>query len=53
MTPIFKPLTSAFFAASTTFGVGALIEVESFGSWPAIASCSNAASKTVRAHGPP
>ena len=52
MTPIFIPLTLPDFAAATTAGTGALIDVESFGSWPAIVSCNNAASSTVRAHGP-
>ena len=40
-------------AASTTAGTGASMDVESIGSWPAITSCSSAASSTVRAHGPP
>ena len=39
-------------AAATTGGTGASIEVESIGSCPAIASCSSAASSTVRANGP-
>src|SRR5690606_15127891 len=38
--------------ASTSGGTGASIEVESSGSCPPIASCSSAASSTVRANGP-
>src|SRR3954464_15786605 len=40
-------------AAATTSGILASTEVESFGSWPAITSCSSAVSSTVRAPGPP
>src|SRR4051795_4602667 len=43
---------SAWRAASTTGGTGCGIDVESAGSWPAMTSCSSAASMTVRAHGP-
>ena len=46
------PLTSASRAAATTGGTGASIEVESHGSCPEIASCSSAASSTVRPNGP-
>ena len=46
------PATSCSRAAATTSGTGASIEVESSGSWPAMAACSSAASSTVRAHGP-
>lgn len=51
-TPIRSPLTSALRAADTTSGTGALMDVESAGSWPAITWCNGAASSTVRAHGP-
>jgi len=51
-TPIRMPLTSASRAAATTGGTGASIEVESHGSYPDMASCSRAASSTVRANGP-
>ena len=37
---------------TTTAGTGASIEVESIGSCPDIASCSRAASSTVRPNGP-
>src|SRR5215207_5060236 len=47
-----SPFTSPRRAASTTGGTGWSIEVESIGSCPAIASCSKAASRVVRAHGP-
>ena len=47
-----RPLTSACRAAATTGGTGASTDVESHGSWPEIASCSRAASSTVRASGP-
>ena len=46
------PFTSASRAAATTGGTGASIEVESHGSCPDIASCSRAASSTVRPNGP-
>ena len=51
-TPIRKPATSPCRAADTTGGTGASIEVESIGSCPDIASCSRAASSTVRPNGP-
>ncbi len=51
-TPMRSPLTSACRAAATTGGTGASTEVESRGSWPEMASCSSAASSTVRASGP-
>ena len=51
-TPTRSPLTSACRAAATTGGTGASIEVESHGSCPDMASCSSAASSTVRASGP-
>src|SRR2546429_86297 len=47
------PRTSALRAASTTGGTRASLEVEALGSGPAITSWSKAASRTVRAHGPP
>ena len=43
---------SARFAAAMTSGTGALIEVASIGSCPAMTLCSSAVSKTLRAHGP-
>ena len=49
-TPIRSPVTSARRAASTTGGTGASMLVESIGSWPAMTSCSSAASSTVRVH---
>ena len=51
-TPIRRPDTSPWRAASTTGGTGASIDVESIGSWPDIASCSRAASSTVLPNGP-
>ena len=50
--PIRSPATSPCRAASTTGGTGASIDVESIGSCPDMASCSRAASSTVRPNGP-
>src|SRR5690348_9187907 len=47
------PCTLPLRAASTTGGTGASMEVESSGSCPAMTSWRRAASRTVRAHGPP
>ena len=46
------PRMSPLPAPATTSGTGALIDVESRGSYPAITSCKRAASMTLRAHGP-